>query len=72
LRLLTALLSGLLLSSTALLPALSWLLARLLSAAALLPALTRLTTLVLLARFVVRIHNYSIVWCPTGQRTHEI
>jgi hypothetical protein len=62
LRLLTALLSGFLLSSTTLLPALSWLLAllaRLLSAAALLPALARLTILLSLTWFVVRIHNFG-------------
>ena len=67
-RLLTALLSGLLLSSATLLPALSWLLARLarLLSAALLPAMARLITLMLLARFVVRIHSYSIVLMPDG------
>jgi hypothetical protein len=65
------LLAGLLLAATALLAALSWLLARLaplarlLSAAALLAALSWLTTtLVLLTRFVVRIHDYSTCVSP--------
>ena len=61
--LLTALLTGLLLSPATLLPTLSGLLARLaglLSATALLAALA--TALVLLAWFVVRIHSCSIVY----------
>jgi hypothetical protein len=58
-----------LLSAAALLAALSWLLlarlARFLSTTALLAALSRLTTttLVLLARFVVGIHDCSM-FCP--------
>jgi hypothetical protein len=61
-------LAGLLLSAAALLPALSWLLARLtrlLPATALLAALSWLaTTLVLLARFIIRIHEDSMCFSP--------
>jgi hypothetical protein len=66
---LAALLAGLLSAAALLAAALSWLLARLLSAAALLAA-ALLTTLLLLAGLLVRVHEYSNVGSPIKEQRH--